>query len=332
MRASAVDRESCTSSATISRHFFFNHEPDISLYSSFNSTPQDMSFGILTLATPSDWRKAIGLALSVRVSNPGVPLAVACSPKLRPALAPHFDIVVDEIPDLRGFVHKVYLDGYSPFDDTFFFDSDVLVFRNLSEKAVEWNDQVYNACGIYCDEGFSAFGFDRAKARQRLGKGHFVEIGGAGHAYFRKPGCQRVFDLAREISHNYAQHAGEARYADEDAMNIVLTMLEIRPRPYFDFFSRHLSAVPGTLVMDASAGRCEMIEKSTKAPLRPYMMHFAANEAPFVYARQLHRLFRKFGVDTSGLFSTAVYDFWERDVKLRSRTFVSRLLDARHAS
>ena len=114
-----------------------------------------MAFGILTLATPDDYRKAIGLALSLRVSNPGVPTAVACSPKLRARLAPYFDRVIDEDPTLRGFVHKVHLDRYSPFDDTFFFDSDVLVFRDLKPKVEEWNDQVYNATGGYLRDGSS---------------------------------------------------------------------------------------------------------------------------------------------------------------------------------
>ena len=77
-----------------------------------------MSFGILTLATPSDYLKAIGLALSLKVSNPGVPLAVACHPRIKPLLAPHFDFVIDEQPDIRGFAHKVYLDYYTPFEKT----------------------------------------------------------------------------------------------------------------------------------------------------------------------------------------------------------------------
>jgi hypothetical protein len=65
-----------------------------------------MAFGILTLATPDNYRKAIGLALSLRVSNPGVPTAVACSPKLHATLAPYFDRLIDEDPTLRGFVRS----------------------------------------------------------------------------------------------------------------------------------------------------------------------------------------------------------------------------------
>jgi hypothetical protein len=283
-----------------------------------------MSFGILTLATRSDALKAIGLALSLRVSNPGVPIAIACAPALRPVFLPHFDLIIDEDPSLRGFVHKVHLDRYSPFDDTFFFDADVLVFRNLRPKVEEWSDQVYNACGVYCTDGASCFGLDRRKVMGILGKDRVVEIAGAGHAYFRKPGCGPVFERARAVTHEYHRYAGDARYADEDAMNIVLTEMAIEPRPHWEFLSRHLSATPGTLRMDASIGQCEMIEVSTGRPLRPYMMHFAANEAPFVHARQLNKLFRKFGVSSQGLYRQALGDFWREEVRGRASRHLRR--------
>lgn len=286
-----------------------------------------MSFGVLTLAAPSDYRKAIGLALSLRVSNPGTPVAVACSPGLRPRLAPHFDHVIDEAPGLRGFVHKVHLDRYSPFDDTFFFDADVLVFRDLLPKVEEWNDQPYNVCGTYLSEGVTGQGFDRRKVREKLGRDRLVVIDGAGHAYFRKPGCLKVFDLAREVTDRYADYTGgPIRYADEEAMSIVMTLLDIRPRAYGDFFSRYLSALPGTLDIDASAGRCELIERSSGARLRPCMMHFAANEAPFTYARELRRLFRKFGADRSGLLAAAVADFYESGIRWPAKRLAKKLL------
>jgi len=65
-----------------------------------------MEFGILTLATEKDYLKAIGLALSVRVSNPGVPIAVACSSKVQQLLNPYFDILVDDNPDLHAFMPR----------------------------------------------------------------------------------------------------------------------------------------------------------------------------------------------------------------------------------
>jgi hypothetical protein len=286
-----------------------------------------MTFGVLTLATPNDYRKAIGLALSLRVSNPGVPVAVACAPKLRAAMAPYFDHVIDEDPSLRGFVHKVHLDRYSPFEDTFFFDSDVLVFRDLRPVAEQWSDQPYNACGLYKSDGVTGWGFDRAYVCRRIDRDRLVCIDGAGHAFFRKPGCARVFDLAREVTANYPDYVGgRIRYADEEAMSIALTLLDLVPRPHWDFFSRHLSAVPGTLKIDALAGRCEMIERSTRDVLRPYMMHFAANEGAFVYARELRRLFRRFGADPSGLYRAAFADAFETEVKWPAKALVKKLI------
>ena len=285
-----------------------------------------MTFGVLTLATPNDYRKAIGLALCVRVSNPGVPIAVACAARLRPLLAPHFDHVIDEDPAVRGFVHKLHLDRYSPFEDTFFFDSDVLVFRDVQPTVQAWNDQPYNACGIYAREGLSAFGLDFGKVRTMLGKERLADISGAGHTYFRKPACVEVFDAAREVARDYQAYAGDIRIADEDVMNIVLTKLGLEPREGWGFFSCHWSAVPGTLSMDASVGECEMVERSTGKPLRPVMMHFAANQAPFTYARQLRRLFRKFDADPSGIYRIALGDYWDLEVKPRGKRLVQGLL------
>ncbi len=292
-----------------------------------------MSFGILTLATPGDYKKAIGLALSARVCNQGVPLAVACSPKLQPLLSPYFDHVVPENPALRGFEHKVHLDKYSPFENTFFFDSDVLLFRNLVEIISKWPDQAYTAAGEYLTDGVSSFGMDRQKALQKIGKNKMVVIDGAGHAFFRKPGCYAVFDLAREITKNYREYVGDITYADEDVMNIAMTILGLVPTPRsdfslpsFDFLSRYLSAMPGTMMMDASMGKCHFIARHSGKRTDPYMMHFAANEAPIPYAIQLNRLFKKYGAPTAGLFQEALKDIFVSNLLWPSKTFLRNLL------
>ncbi|MES2583335.1 MAG: hypothetical protein V4627_11515 [Pseudomonadota bacterium] len=284
-----------------------------------------MDLGILTLATPSDYKKAIGLALSARVSNPGLPLAVACSPKLASTLKPHFDFVIEENPALRGFVHKVHLDKYSPFKDTFFFDSDVLLFRDLKPIAQQWANQPYTACGKYLREGHSAFGLDRAQVLKKIGKQELVVIDGAGHAFFRKPDCFAVFDLAREITDKHLEYAGNIKYADEDVMDIAMTMLNLAPAPEADFFSRYVSAAPGTMSMDATQGRCTYVATKTGQVTAPHMMHFAANEAAFQYAWQLHRLFKVASVSSSGLLMDAVNDFYTRSIAWPVKARLKRL-------
>jgi hypothetical protein len=296
-----------------------------------------MTFGVLTLATRNDYRKAIGLALSLRVSNPDVPVAVACSREVRPLLAPHFDAVIDEDPSLRGFVHKVHLDRYTPFEDTFFFDSDVLVFRDLRPFLNEWQDQAYNVCGHYMRDGVTATGFDRKFVRDRIGKDELAVIDGAGHCYFRKPACLEFFDLARRVTANYPDYVGGTiRYFDEEAVSIAMTIMGVRPRKWDGFFSRHLSAVPGTLKLDATNGVCKLVDRANGRTVTPCMMHFAANEAPVTYARQLRRLYRKFDVSPEGLYSMALADLFETEVKWRAaraiKRFVGRSTPVRNAA
>src|SRR5262245_41579421 len=105
----------------------------------------------------------------MRISNPDVPIAVACSPRVRPKVVHIFDHVIDENPSLRGFAHKLHLDHYSPFQETFFFDSDVLIFRSLRAAIHAWRGNPYTACGEYITGGKSPFGLDRNLVMRSIG-------------------------------------------------------------------------------------------------------------------------------------------------------------------
>ena len=290
------------------------------------SSHSERSFGILTLATPNDYLKAIGLALSLKVSNPGIPVAVACSPKVRPLVEPYFSTVVDEQAGLKGFVHKVYLDRYSPFDDTLFLDSDVLVFKPVRPHMDAWGDLAYTACGTYQTDGKSSFGMDRAEVLKKIGKSAMTVIDGAGHAWFRKPACFPVFDFARHVTEHHAEYVGNIPYADEDVMDVAMTHHGLPPQPYADFFSRYISAVRGSVKMDASIGFCKLVLLEKNRAIEPCMMHFAANEAALLYHWQLHKLFKKFGVDTTGLWSQAISDFHQREIRLPVHLAKKRIL------
>ena len=285
-----------------------------------------MSFGVLTLATAGDYRKAIGLALSVRVSNPGVPIAVACAPNMRGLLAPYFDHLIDKDPSLFGYVHKIHLDRYSPFEETFFFDSDVLLFRPLAEVIDHWRGQPYAACGNYTKGGFSPFGLDRDKVLKKVGREWLVHIDGAGHCYFRKPECHAVFDLARQIAANYRDYAGEIKFADEDIIDIALTILNLKPIPHGEFWSRYCTAKRGSIVMNAAEGECRFQSATSGKLQRPHMMHFAGREAPFAYAMQLRRLFAKFNVSTEGLMRSAIEDVYIAGIKYPTKRAGKMLL------
>jgi hypothetical protein len=213
------------------------------------------------------------------------------------------------------FLHKVHLDRYSPFDETFFFDADVLVFRPLHELVESWSSQPYTACGTYVSSGTSAFGLNRDKVLRKIGRSELVCIDGAGHAYFKKPNCSTLFELARDIARDYENYAGRIRFADEDAMDIAMTILELEPMPPGDFWSRYCTGESGSVKMDASQGVCTLRDAVSGQLVRPHMMHFAANEAPLVYYGQLRRLFAKFGVPTTGLAAMTAKDFYLREIR-----------------
>ena len=56
------------------------------------------------------------------------------------------------------------------------------------------------------------------------------------------------------------------------------------------------------------------------------MMYFASNEAPFPYAFQLYKLFKKEGVDTRGLFQEAWKDFYTMEILWPFKARVKSLL------
>jgi hypothetical protein len=179
---------------------------------------------------------------------------------------------------------------------------------------------------VYFADGLSSFGMDRTKVLQKIGKKSLVVVDGAGHCFFRKPASNAFFDMARDITARHKEFCGDIKYADEDVVDIVMTVMDLKPAPHSGFFARYLSAKNGTMEMNALQAHCRYTDAVTGETMMPYMVHFAANEAPFPYAKQLHALFVKNGVDTKGLYATACRDFFDTEVKLRLRRFVRQLL------
>lgn len=273
-------------------------------------------FGILTLATKTDYVKAIGLALSLMKSNPAVERAVACDPSIFPLLKDFYHYLIPEVKGLKGFAHKVYLDKYTPFKKTLFFDSDILVFRDVRPFLDQWPNVPFSSCGKYVVDGFSSFGFDRKAILEKLGKERLVCIDGAGHSVFVLPDAKLVFDRAREITDNYSQYVGNIKYADEDVMNYVMTEMDIPPAENVpEFFSRYLSIKRGTLKIDLIKPYCGFVEISLNRWYEPCMMHFAANEAPYNYFRFLRVLFSHKKVPVRLLVSPFMKDFFDTHLR-----------------
>ena len=206
--------------------------------------------GVITLAIPKDYKKAIALALTLKEHTPKLPISIVCPEVLKSEVEPFFDQVIIERSDLKGFEHKLYLDEYSPYEKTFFFDADILIIKDIMPIIDKWVGSAYAVRGKLATKGVSSFGLDREHTLALLKKEQFSVIDGAGHAYFEKPACKEVFDLARVILTEYPKYQAD-RFADEDALGIAMTILGISPKENDGFLGSPCCSINNSFKIDS---------------------------------------------------------------------------------
>ena len=105
-----------------------------------------------------------------------------------------------------------------------------------------------------------------------------------------------------------------------------MTMLNLKPIPHGEFWSRYCTAKKGSIVMNAAEGECRFQSATSGKLQRPHMMHFADREVPFAHARQLRGLFEKFNVSTEGLIRDALKDYYITKIKWPLKRVIKELL------
>lgn len=263
-------------------------------------------FGFLTLAIKKDYKKAIALSLRIRKLMPNIPIAVVSPDFLHPNLTPYFDEVISEFPELRGFEHKLYLDKYSPYEKTFFLDADILMIRAIDEYISDWFGSDYAVRGHLVKSGVSSFGLDRQKALSIINKSEFAHIGGAGHAYFEKPSCEKVFNEAREVAANYTVF-GAKRLADEDVMGIAMSKLDIFPKDNNNFLGSPWASIANTFKIDVNKNFC-CYEDDLLGTVSPAIIHFPSMAKPMTYAREMRKIFRENGLTFYSVYFDAIVE------------------------
>ena len=239
-------------------------------------------FGIITLAFgPKRYiEQAEALSASLKMHMPGIPMAIVTD---RSTTSPYFDyVVLLNAEHGLGTVQKIWLDQYSPFDETLYVDSDCLVTRpfhkELSEiRGFDFSPVVEQTLTRSDEDGF--YFENLSAALTELNLDYFPKFNGGIYFFKKNAVSAAVFDSARGLV-KAAKTLGLKSFdkggpADETLIGLALAQNDIK-RFYNDhgFLMRTPINLIGPLHIDVLGGGCSF-SKSGRA-VSPAICHFAA--------------------------------------------------------
>jgi hypothetical protein len=251
--------------------------------------------GVLTLAfgKPMFLDLAKALARSLRLHDPEVPRAVVTDSR-DPELLSLFDIRIDHHPEYGSDVgQKLYLDLYSPFDETLFIDSDCLVIRKLDPFWTAFQDRDFGACGrriLRAGEKDEFVDVDRVL--EHFGLDGLPKFNGGIYYFKKNPAASRVFETARGLI-DRADELGFRTFrggglSDEALYSVAMALHGI---PLTDMAPGGMWTglnATSSLVIDTVRGVCSFAKAGE--PVTPDIMHFTSMTDSFPYLRECRKL------------------------------------------
>jgi hypothetical protein len=249
--------------------------------------------GILTLAHGARryTNMAKVLAQSLRVHCAGIPRALITD-STDPSLNRLYDIQVPLKPEFgKGLQQKLYLDAYSPFDETLFIDSDCLVVRNVAGIWSYFDGIPVGVIGGPMRDGYW-FG-DIAAIRSRFGLESIPRFN-SGMVYFdRSEKAAAVFSTAREIMRDYESLGFTPMRTggknDEPVLAVALALHGVTAVDDDGTTMRTPIGLRGPLTIDVLRGICHFNKDGTM--VAPAIAHFCGwRSRAFHYRRETLKL------------------------------------------
>lgn len=244
------------------------------------STPQ-RSRGVITLGFGAKRYQDMAKTLlkNIRIRSPRTQTAVVSETQQGwEGLA---DFVIPLKPEYgEGFLQKIHLDYYSPFDDTIFIDSDCLVVDDLEYLWDKFAGYNFTVCGTEMFEG-QWFRGDIGVARQRLGiEGPVPKFNGGFMYWSRGNVSANVFSGARELEPRYHElgfHGirgyGDPTVTDEILVSLSMALVGEKPMDDQGTVMRTPIGLEGNLKVDVLRGHVRFIKNGV--PVSPSIVHFA---------------------------------------------------------
>jgi hypothetical protein len=254
------------------------------------------SFGFITMAFGDEkyFHQAEILARSLRLHMPEFPIAIVTDRREAGAL---FDICIPIDPfEVAGTLMKVDLYKYSPFEETFFIDSDCIVAKPFHRKLDEIRNFNFSpVVGRFLSDGDEDLWIrDVGKAIKILDGTPFPKFNGGVYFYRRSPFAEKVFRTAHEI-HQRADQLGIIDFdksgpGEETLLGLALSHLKVTDL-YDD--RGELMRTPlnsqGPIKLDVINAKCDFVKEGR--PVSPAICHFcgewAHHPAYFIAQREL---------------------------------------------
>lgn len=236
--------------------------------------------GFITIAIGADryLKQAETLSLSLRRNMPGVPIAIVSDSETMRAYCDVLIPVDRSMPIATA--QKLLLDRYSPFEETFFIDSDCIAVRDFGKELDEIRR--YPITPI-CDrltpiDGTDEYVDDMRAALTKVGGEVFPKFNGGVYYFKRSPEATAVFSAAREYFNDYRQYGLRAfdRGGPGDETVIALALSKLG---FLDLYRdggrlmRTPTGLKGKLNIDPILGHCSFERQG--GLVHPAICHFA---------------------------------------------------------
>ena len=259
-----------------------------------NSVPH--SRGIITLAYGHRRfiEQARSLAHSLQLHAPQLPRTLITDSN-DSEIRQQFTEVIPYRPEYGcGVRQKMFLDLYSPYEQTLFIDSDCLVLGNLESFWSAFDGQYFGVPGFrYLQKGSTDPYFDVDYALESLNLTAIPKFNGGTYYFTRSAEAINFFETARNTLDNWrALRLGEFRRqgpADEAVYSLAMAIHHIGPTWMGSGGMWTPCGYKGSLHLNALLGTCCFEKEGMK--LSPEIVHFPGEYVyAFPYARERAKL------------------------------------------
>lgn len=269
------------------------------------------SRGIITLAYGHErfMEQARSLAHSLQLHAPQLPRTLITDSDNSEIRSQFTEVIPYQPAFGSGVRQKLYLDRYSPYEETLFIDSDCLVLGALDSFWASFAGQYFGVPGFrYLQKGSTDPYFDVDYVMEKLNVTSVPKFNGGSYYFTRSPKATAFFDSARSILDDWrVLRLGQFRRDgpnDETVYSLAMAIHGIGPTFMGSGGMWTPCGYKGQLLLDALNGTCSFEKEGMK--LSPEIVHFPGEYMySFPYVRERARLRRRVEGKTTPKLSLA---------------------------